>query len=54
MQYLADDRAKLRPGHVRAQTKVHPAAAETDVRVGAATQVQAVGMLEHVGVEVAG
>ncbi len=33
-QQLAEDRAQLRPGHVRAQAEVHPATAEPDVRIG--------------------
>ena len=53
-QQLAEDRAQLRPGHVGTKAKVHAATAEADVGVGIPAQVEALGMVEHLGVPVAG
>jgi len=53
MQKLVEDRAQLGLGDVRAETEMHTAAAKTDMRVRAATQVKTLGMVEYRGVEIA-
>ncbi|SPM41766.1 Mycobacterium numidiamassiliense ORFan, partial [Mycobacterium numidiamassiliense] len=44
---LSEDGAQLGPGHVCTQTKVHSSAAEAQVRVGTATQVETVRVVER-------
>lgn len=46
-EQLGEDGPQLRPGHVRAEAEVQPAAAEADVRVGVTAQVQPFGMVER-------
>ena len=45
-EQFAEDRPQLGPGHVRAEAEVPATAAEAEVRVGLAAEIEALGRVE--------